>query len=121
MTYVRARSFFPGAGMAALAIALLAAACTTSPVEEVSVAPGRRGAPSDTGTYPNLNIPQQAATSQFTADEKEAKLARLTALQQRQNPGAVATTPPDEAEAARKRLKASVDEQEKTLKVIEGE
>lgn len=119
MTHGKAKGPFPGAGMAALAVVFLATACTTSSVEEVSVAPGRRGAPTDTGTFPNLNVPQHAAASQFTADEKEAKLARLTALQQKQNPGAGDSA--SDAEAARKRLKASVDDQEETLKVIEGE
>ncbi|MCX7304766.1 MAG: hypothetical protein NTV73_10585 [Hyphomicrobiales bacterium] len=102
-----------------LAAAVLAAGCTTAPVEEVAMAPGRSGTPTDTGTFPNLNIPQQAATTQFTEDEKKAKLSRLTALQPKQNPG-----DPDAnaaAEAQRKRLKVSADNQDETLKVIEGE
>jgi hypothetical protein len=35
--------------------------------------------PSDTGTYPNLNIPRQQAAPQFTETEKKAKLATLRA------------------------------------------
>lgn len=119
MTYRKGGWFFPGAGAAALAAALLAAACATSPVEEVAMAPGRSGQPIDTGTFPNLNIPRQAATAQFTEEEKQAKLAQLAALQQRQNPGATSST--ESAEAVRKRLKVAADEQEETLKVIEGE
>jgi hypothetical protein len=111
--------FFPGASVAALTAALLATACTTSPVEEVAMAPGRSGQPTDTGTFPNLNIPPQAATAQLTKDETQAKLAQLSALQRQQNPGA--TSSAETAEAKRKRLKLAADEQEETLKVIEGE
>jgi len=102
------------------------AGCATSPVEEAALAPGRTGGPTDTGTFPNLNIPRQAATAQFTEDEKQAKLSRLTALQQKQNPGGKggkASNAEAEAvaEAQRKKLKVSADNQDETLKVIEGE
>jgi hypothetical protein len=110
--------FFPGAGFAAVAAALLAAACATSPVDEVAMAPGRSGQPTETGTYPNLNIPQRAATTQFTEDEKAAKLAQLHAVQHTQNPGAPAT---ESAEARRKRLQVYQDGQAETLKVIESQ
>ena len=43
----------------------LAAGCT-SVDETVPVAEGRTGAPADTGTFPNLNVPQQAAAPQLT-------------------------------------------------------
>lgn len=102
-----------------MAVMILAAGCTTSGVEEVSMAPGRSGQPADTGSYPNLNIPRQAATAQLTPEETEAKLAQLSALGQRQNPGA--TGSPEATAAARKRLKVAADEQEETLKVIEGQ
>jgi hypothetical protein len=116
MAYGKGERFFPGlSAAAALAIAILAAACST--VEDAPVAAGRSGAPADTGTFPNLNIPQQAATTQFTEEEKQAKLAQLRAVQQRQNPGAPVESP----EARRKRLKLSADEEEETLKVIESE
>ena len=81
------------------------------------MAEGRSGGPTDTGTFPNLNIPQQAATAQFTEEEKQAKLAQLRAVQQSQDPGAPVESP----EARRKRLQVSQDEQSETLKVIEGE
>ena len=105
------------------------AGCATSPVEEAALAPGRSGSATNTGSFPNLNIPQQAATAQFTEDEKKAKLSRLTALQQTHNPGgkkgkalkADAKAAEAEAEAQRKKLKISADGQDETLKVIEGE
>ena len=116
MTYGKGRRFFPGAGVSALAaIALFATACST--VEDVPVAEGRSGTPTNTGTFPNLNIPPQAATAQFTEEEKQAKLAQLRAVQQGQDPGAPVESP----EARRKRLKLAADEQAETLKVIESE
>jgi hypothetical protein len=118
MTYGKGSNrFFPGMGAAALAaVALFAAACTST-VEDVPVAEGRSGGPTDTGTFPNLNIPRQAATAQFTEEEKQAKLAQLRAVQQSQDPGAPVESP----EARRKRLKLAADEQADTLKVIESE
>lgn len=117
MAYGKGGRFFPGMGMAAVAAALAIAACSSTTVEDVPVAEGRSGGPTDTGTFPNLNVPRQAATAQFTEEEKEAKLAQLRALQQRQNPGA----PVESAEARRKRLQISQDEQAETLKVIESQ
>jgi hypothetical protein len=118
MAFGKGGRLFSCAGAAMLAVASLAG-CATSPVEEAALAPGRSGMPTDTGTFPNLNIPQQAATTQFTEDEKQAKLSRLTALQQKQNPGG--TDSAAAAEAQRKKLKVSADGQDETLKVIEGE
>jgi hypothetical protein len=112
------KRLFPGGTVAALAGALLATACTTA-AENVAEAPGRSSQPVDTGTYPNLNIPRQAATSQLTEAETQAKLAQLTALQHRQNP--VAASSGETAAAARRRLKLAADEQDETLKIIEGE
>lgn len=117
MRYRKRGRNFPGRAAAALAGLLLAAGCTTA-TEEVAQAPGRSGQPVDTGTYPNLNIPPQAATAQLTEAETQAKLAQLSALQQRQNPGGASAAG---STAARKRLKVAADEQEDTLKVIEGE
>lgn len=118
MTYRKSGGIFPGIGVAVVAAALFAAACSTSTVEDVAMAEGRSGGPTDTGTFPNLNIPPQAATAQFTEDEKQAKLAQLRAVQQKQNPGATAVESP---EAIRKRLQISQDEQAETLKLIESE
>ena len=117
MAYGKDARFFPGIGAAAVAAALFVAACSTSPVEDVPVADGRSGSPTDTGTFPNLNIPRQGATAQLTDAEKEAKLAQLRAAQERQNSGAAVESP----EARRKRLQLSQDEQADTLKVIESE
>ncbi len=84
MAYGKGKRFFPLAGVAMLAVALSAGACTT-PTEEVAVAPGRSGAPVDTGTYPNLNVPRQGATAQLTDEETQAKLRYLESLQGKQN------------------------------------
>lgn len=118
MTYGKGEGFFPGIGAAALAAALSVSACSNTTSADVPVAEGRSGGPVDTGTFPNLNIPQRAATTQFTDEERDAKLATLRAKQQAQNPGG---TPVESPEARRKRLQVSQDEQGETLKIIEGE
>jgi len=118
MTFGKGEGFFPGIGAAALAAALSLAACSSTTIEDVPVAEGRSGSPVDTGTFPNLNIPQQAATAQFTDEERDAKLATLRARQQAQDPGGA---PVESPEARRKRLQVSQDEQSETLKVIEGQ
>jgi len=115
MAYGKGGRLFPGAGVAALAAALLATACTSTN-EDVAAAPGRSGQPTDTGTFPNLNIPPKAATTQFTPEETEAKLAQLRAKQQTPDTGGTVTDP----QVKRKRLQVSQDEQEETLKVIES-
>ena len=82
------------------------------------MAPGRSGTPTDTGTFPNLNIPQRAATTQLTPEETEAQLASLrAAAQQQQSPAGEA----ESAEARRKRLQVLQAEQAETLRVIESE
>jgi hypothetical protein len=119
MTYGKGGRLFPGMGAAVLAsVALFAAACSSTTLEDVPMAEGRSGGPTDTGTFPNLNIPPQAATAQFTEEEKQAKLAQLRTVQQKQNPGAA---PAESPEAKRKRLQLLQDEQDETLKVIEGQ
>src|SRR5688572_27571179 len=118
MTYGEGGRFFPGMSAAVLAAALSIAACSTSTVEDVPVAEGRSGGPANTGTFPNLNIPPQAATAQFTEEEKQAKLAQLRAVQQKQNPGAATVESP---EAKSKRLQLLQDVQDEPLKVIEGQ
>jgi hypothetical protein len=117
MAYGKGKRRFSGWGLAAAVSGGLVAACTTGPVPDVAQAPGRSGQPVDTGAYPNLNVPQKAATSQLTEEETQAKLARLNALQHRQ----AGTRPSATSEAERKRLKLAADEQEETLRVIEGE
>ena len=118
MTYGEGGRFFPGMSAAVLAAALSIAACSTSTVEDVPAAEGRSGGPANTGTFPNLNIPPQAATAQFTEEEKQAKLAQLRAVQQKQSPGGA---PVESSEAQRKRLQLLQNEQDETLKVIEGQ
>ncbi len=118
MTFGKGGRLFPGIGAAALlAAALFGTACSSTTVEDVPAAEGRSGGPVDTGTFPNLNIPPQAATAQFTENESQAKLAQLRALQQNQSRGASVESP----EILRKRLQVSQDEQDETLKIIEGE
>lgn len=118
MIYGKGERFFPGMGAVALAaVALFVAGCSST-VEDVPMAEGRSGGPTDTGTFPNLNIPPQAATAQFTEEEKQAKLAQLRTVQQKQNPGAA---PVESPEAKRKRLQLLQDDQDQTLKVIEGQ
>jgi hypothetical protein len=120
MRYGKGGQLFPGIGAAALVAvaALFAAACSSTTVEDVPLAAGRSGSPTDTGTFPNLNVPPQAATAQFTEEEKQAKLAQLRAVQQKQSPDAASVESP---EARRKRLQLLQDEQDETLKVIEGQ
>lgn len=118
MTYGKGEGLFPCMGAVALAAALSVAACSNTTIEDVPVAAGRSGAPVDTGTFPNLNIPQRAATTQFTDEERDAKLAQLRAKAAAQNPGGA---PVESPEARRKRLQVSQDEQGETLKVIEGQ
>ncbi len=113
MTYRVGGSIFPGAGLT-LAIAMLALAAGCTSVETVPVAEGRTGGPVDTGTFPNLNVPQQAAAPQLTQAETDAKLAALRAAAARQSPGS------ETAEARRRRLQLTADDQADTLKVIEG-
>ena len=85
MAYCKDNRLFPLSGALALVAMLAVGACTT-PTEDVAQTPGRSGQPVDTGTYPNLNIPPQAAAAQLTDEEAEAKLRELEALQRRQKP-----------------------------------
>jgi hypothetical protein len=41
-------------------------------------------APSDTGTFPNLNIKPQVATDQISPEEKQAQIEAMTAAQKQQ-------------------------------------
>jgi hypothetical protein len=103
--------------MGVAALALLLAACSSTDVEDVPMAAGRSGGPTETGSFPNLNIPPKAATAQFSDEETQAKLAQLRSVQHTQSPGTTTETP----EARRKRLKLEADEQAETLKVIESQ
>lgn len=73
------------AGAAFAAGALLTAGCGTATIDEAL--PGAR----NTGVYPNLNVPQQAATEQLTDEEAAAAIASVSAAragQQRAGSGA---------------------------------
>lgn len=77
----------------------------------------RTGAPADTGTFPNLNIPPPPAPAQLSEDEKKRKLAALKAAQKGQSPPSAST---ESAEAKAKRLKLLATQQSDTLDVIEN-
>lgn len=117
MTQAHGRSLFPlrrpMAGAFAVVAALAIAGCAST-AEDSSTAAFKEG-PANTGTFPNLNVPQRAAAPQLTQEETDAKLARLRSLEQRQSPGATVDT----SEERRKRLKLIGQEQADTLKVIE--
>lgn len=76
MTYSFGKAAFFGTArfcrMAAAAVALLAIPGCASRIDP----PAMEGA-RDTGTFPNLNIPVQAAAPQFTDDDRRTKLAQL--------------------------------------------
>jgi len=102
------------------ALPLAASGCTTAEpappltsYDQAAINAGR--GPRDTGTYPNLNVPQRAAATQFSGDERDVKLAALRAEQRRQAP-AGGETP----EERRRRLLRLTEEQEQTLREIEG-
>lgn len=89
----------PTAAMpAGQAPAIAAAETTPSVVSEVQLS---SGAPRNTGTFPNLNIPPQAAAKQISAQQKAARLAELRAARTGQ------TAPPGSAgtSASKARLK----------------
>jgi hypothetical protein len=117
MTQSDGRFFSPHFGHVAGAMAVIAGlalgGCTSAPEDTAPAGFAERGA--NTGTFPNLNIPQRAAAPQLTQEETDAKLARLRGLQQRQSPGA----PVETSEERRKRLKLIGEDQAETLKVIE--
>jgi len=91
---------------AAAALALLAAGCATQP----EPTPLQAGA-INTGTYPNLNVPPQVASTQLSADDQAARRAALSAAQAKQAaaaPGAGASA----AEQERLRRLARTHEQD---------
>jgi len=90
--------------------ALLPAACGTATIEDA--VPGA----SRSGVYPNLNIPQQAATEQLTAEETRAGIAALSAARAGQEAEGEDTTESD-AERLRRLRESHSDA---VLKEIEG-
>ncbi|SIT59844.1 conserved hypothetical protein [Mesorhizobium prunaredense] len=73
------RFYRTGAAVVFLAIA----GCSSTNIEGATPVAATDG-PKNTGSYPNLNIPPQAAAEQFTEAEKNAKLAQLKAEAQAQ-------------------------------------
>jgi hypothetical protein len=89
-----------GLGLAA-AILIPLAACSSVP--EIASAPPSglsSGQPTNTGTFPNLNIPPQSATSQIKPEEKAEKFSELEDAK-----AAQATSPGGSPEADEARLK----------------
>lgn len=75
------------------------------------------GQPTDTGTFPNLNIPPQSAAAQITPEEKAAKFSELQAAQAAQS-----SPPGGRATANQSRLKKiAATHAAETLAEIEGQ
>ena len=64
-------------------------AASTTPVSGIST-----GEPKDTGTFPNLNVTPQAATTQISPEEKQAHIDELHTAQQGQAATAAAGKAP---------------------------
>ena len=110
-------SFTSLCGGFSLLLAVAATGCTSTNIEDVMPQSGTVVGPKDTGAYPNLNIPPQQATEQFTDADKNAKLAQLHADQAAANAGSGgASGTPNAAELAKLAKTHASD----TLKQIEG-
>ncbi|MER8485966.1 hypothetical protein [Mesorhizobium sp. M1322] len=113
---------FSGTGricrMGAAVILLAISGCSSTNIEGATPVASTDG-PKNTGTYPNLNIPPQAAAEQFTEAEKNAKLAQLKAAEQAQgskggavkvaNPAALNTLAKKHGTDALKQIEAKCD------------
>ncbi len=108
---------FARARLSTASIALLAAiavaGCQSARLEDLAPLPGVR----NTGTTPNLNVPQKAETSQFSDADKNAKIAELAAARS----GQAAADPSPGARATAAQLRKAAQAQAETLKEIEGE
>jgi hypothetical protein len=69
----------------------------TASSQSAAANPALSGAPRNTGTYPNLNIPPKAAADQISPDEKTADTAALQAAQQAKAALAAGEAPTDPA------------------------
>lgn len=100
---------------AALTAASLASACANIPEGSTDAAnfPGA----TDTGTFPNLNVPPQKAAPQFNNEEKAAQQAKLASAKGRQ--GAPATGGQTRSPEELRRLAAAHGQA--TLDAIEAE
>jgi hypothetical protein len=111
MTGSSAARFFLAATF--FAAALASSACQTASLQDIAPLPGVR----NTGTTPDLNVPQKAETEQFSEADKNAKIAELKAAQSNQGlKGRQGAAP-----TATSQLKKAAQAQAETLKEIEGE
>jgi hypothetical protein len=89
--------FFPSTLVAALIAAGVLSGCASATIEDAvptAAAPqadasapvetALSGGPKDTGTFPNLNIPRQAANQQLTPEQTTAEIEALKAAQAQQ-------------------------------------
>lgn|SRR6185312_1060052 len=110
--------------VAALAFSsfLMLGACASDFAIEDAVphpaADGTYGGPRDTGKFPNLNVPQKAATSQLTDAQVAAKTKELDAAKSRAG-GQPADTSGMTADSAKMRQASKA--QGEDLKDIEGQ
>ena len=99
-----------------LAAATLAlAGCASSTIDNAVPA---AGGPVNTGQFPNLNIPAQAAAPQFTPEQRDASLAELQAAKQRQSGGPGPDVTPADTQRLKKIAQSHASE---ALKKIEGQ
>jgi hypothetical protein len=122
MTTDTGKTVFSGTGRfcrtGAAVVFLAIAGCSSTNIEGATPVAATDG-PKNTGTYPNLNIPPQAAAEQFTEAEKNAKLAQLKAEAQAQgskggavkvaNPAALTTLAKQHGTDALKQIEAKCD------------
>jgi len=98
----------------ALLATLALVGCQSARLDELAPLPGVR----NTGTTPDLNVPQKAETDQFTDADRAAKTSELAAARASQQ-GAAQPGPAPAATAASLRRASQL--QAETLKEIEGE
>jgi hypothetical protein len=119
MTYRRI-GFATQAGAAAV-VAALACGCTSDDmvagVEPAVSATSMSGGAVDTGTFPNLNIPPKVAADQISPEQKAARIAELSAAQQRQTTQGSGGVPVEDPALLKKLADTHGDE---TLKAIQG-
>lgn len=113
----------PATGTTAAATTAVAPAAAAAPVAAPVAAAGTEtplaGGAKDTGTYPNLNIPPQAANQQISDEEKTAEVEALTAAQ-KDHAAKAAKSDNGAADAVRLRKLAKTHATD-ALKAIEGQ
>ncbi|MEI5680274.1 MULTISPECIES: hypothetical protein [unclassified Mesorhizobium] len=125
MTELDRGGFFSGlrmvlAGAGIVLAALQLSACTSIeegvPVSTAKPSGLSSGQASDTGTFPNLNIPPKAANQQFTPDQKTAKFSELKSAQGSQAAAGTGSVPNDQPRLK----KIAATHAAETLAEIEG-